>query len=218
MITGFNTDVDHEGRVFHVQTEDKGLSNPEVESLIYCGGEIICSRRTSYSDLAASGTFSEDEVLHRMEAQHQALIRDIFNGKFDSEQPKPFGHNILTNRSLDEVVVDYLLQDFEPDPINLELLDPSILAAGTRPTLKIQVVSQSAGEPCPCAKVSVTLLSTASPPLEVYSGATDEEGLVEASFEIPEMADADAAIICRAELGRESAELRRMVDKLARNP
>jgi hypothetical protein len=213
MITGFNTDVDHQGRVFHVQTEDKGLGNPQVESLIYCGGEIICSRRTSYADLAASGNYSEDEVLHRMEAQHQALIRDVFNGKFDTEQPKPFGHNILSNRSLDEVVIDYLLQDVEMEPIDLALLEHSILMEGSRPTLRMQVVSQSAGDPCPCAKVSVTLLSTAAEPREVFSGSTNSDGLIEASFEIPEMADADAAIVCRAELGQERAEFRQMVEK-----
>ena len=55
MITGFNTDVDHQGRVFHVQTEDKGLQNPVVESLIYCGGEIIASRSESYAELTENG-------------------------------------------------------------------------------------------------------------------------------------------------------------------
>ena len=69
MITGFNTDVDYQDRVFHVQTEDKGLDNPVVESLVYCGGEIIESRRNSYSDLSEGGTYSEDEILMRMEAQ-----------------------------------------------------------------------------------------------------------------------------------------------------
>ncbi len=47
MITGFNTDVEYEGRVFHVQTEDKGRTNPVVESLVYSGGEIVASRRAS---------------------------------------------------------------------------------------------------------------------------------------------------------------------------
>ena len=36
------------------------------------------------------------------------MIRDIRNGKFDPDGPKPFGYNIVSNRSLDEVVLDYL--------------------------------------------------------------------------------------------------------------
>ena len=38
MITGYNTDVRHGNRIFHVQTEDKGLGNPKIETLIYVGG------------------------------------------------------------------------------------------------------------------------------------------------------------------------------------
>jgi len=53
MVTGFNTDVKHDGRVYHVQTEDKGLQNPIIETLIYMGGEILAARRTSYADLIA---------------------------------------------------------------------------------------------------------------------------------------------------------------------
>ena len=34
MITGFNTDVPHEGHVYHVQTEDGGAGHPILESLV----------------------------------------------------------------------------------------------------------------------------------------------------------------------------------------
>ena len=51
MITGFNTDVKHKNRVFHIQTEDKGETNPFVESLVYVGGEILATKRTSYAEV-----------------------------------------------------------------------------------------------------------------------------------------------------------------------
>src|SRR4051794_22707590 len=35
MITGYNTDVRYRERVFHVQTEDKGLQNPSIETVVY---------------------------------------------------------------------------------------------------------------------------------------------------------------------------------------
>ena len=62
MLTGFNTDVDYEGRVYHVQTEDRGEKHPVIESLVYCGGEIIASRRNPYAELLESGATSEDAV------------------------------------------------------------------------------------------------------------------------------------------------------------
>jgi len=40
LITGFNTDIKHNEKVYHIQTEDKGLQNPYIESLVYVGGEI----------------------------------------------------------------------------------------------------------------------------------------------------------------------------------
>ena len=55
MITGYNTDVKHKSRVFHVQTEDKGAGNPCVESLVYVGGEILATRRMSYAEMAQKG-------------------------------------------------------------------------------------------------------------------------------------------------------------------
>ena len=55
MITGFNTEVEHDSKVYHVQTEDKGLENPYIESLVYMGGAIIFSKRTDYKEKLVKG-------------------------------------------------------------------------------------------------------------------------------------------------------------------
>ena len=75
MITGFNTDVEFEGRVYHVQTEDKGLDNPIIETLVYTGGEIVCARKNSYRQMLVKGDCHESMIQQRMEAQHRELIR-----------------------------------------------------------------------------------------------------------------------------------------------
>jgi len=116
MITGFNTDIEFEGRVFHVQTEDRGLGNPIVESLVYSGGEIVTSRKNSYVDLVESDGYEEALVLRKMEMQHREMIREIRNGRFSSEEPKPFGHGIVTNRSFDEVVLGFLAENLTVEP------------------------------------------------------------------------------------------------------
>jgi len=48
VITGYNTDVEHDGVVYHVQTEDKGLETPFILSLVYSGGAILASKRSRY--------------------------------------------------------------------------------------------------------------------------------------------------------------------------
>ena len=83
MITGFNTDVKHRNRVFHIQTEDKGESNPCVESLIYVGGEILATKRTSYAEVIKQTGRDDHAVQDLMEQQHRTMIAAIQRGRFD---------------------------------------------------------------------------------------------------------------------------------------
>jgi hypothetical protein len=214
MITGFNTDVDYQGRVFHVQTEDRGRANPLIESLIYCGGEILASQENRYDELAESDEYSEDEVLHLMELQHQALIREIFNGRYDTQGPKPFGYNIITNRSLDEVVLEYLAgEDAATEAILLQIIDDQELVEGTRPTMRLKVLEEGSERPLQGAQVTIKLISTQDQPSELFAGPTDDEGFIEALFEIPEQPGANVAILCQAAIGEVHAEYRQLVKK-----
>jgi hypothetical protein len=213
MITGFNTDVDHQGRVFHVQTEDKGLQNPVVESLIYCGGEIIAQRQDPYTELTENGGYSEEDLLRRMEAQHQTMIREIYNGQYDDEAPLPFGHNIITNRSLDDVILGFLQGEMPQEPIKLELVEYQLLEEGSAPTLHLKVLGQESKEPVGGAAIVVRLLSTEGEPRELVATSTDDNGCVEATFEIPDLPGADSAILCEASVGEHQAEFRQLVVK-----
>ena len=76
MITGFNQDVTYKGKVYHVQTEDRGKANPVIETLIYVGGEILSSKKTSYEDLLQEG-YDEAKLMARLEQQHRRVVVDI---------------------------------------------------------------------------------------------------------------------------------------------
>jgi len=82
LITGFNTDIKHKDRVYHIQTEDKGLQNPYIESLVYVGGEILASKKTSYADQLKAGV-DEKFIGGLMEQQHRTMIAAIKRGRFD---------------------------------------------------------------------------------------------------------------------------------------
>jgi hypothetical protein len=84
MITGYNTDVRHGEVVFHVQTEDKGISNPFIESLVYVGGQVLASKRASYAEMIAEGKEDKDIVAF-MDHQHRTMIAAIRHGKLDSK-------------------------------------------------------------------------------------------------------------------------------------
>jgi hypothetical protein len=80
VITGYNTDVEHDGVVYHVQTEDKGLDTPLILSLVYSGGAILASKRSRYEDLIASG-FSDEALSERLKRQHLLICAAIHAGR-----------------------------------------------------------------------------------------------------------------------------------------
>ena len=80
MITGYNTDVRHRGTVFHIQTEDKGVNNPSIETLVYVGGQILHRKRSEYAKLLKEGG-GKEEILELLEAQHRAVIKEIKNNE-----------------------------------------------------------------------------------------------------------------------------------------
>ncbi|HEY3567017.1 MAG TPA: hypothetical protein VGP73_03705 [Thermoanaerobaculia bacterium] len=84
MITGYNTDVRHGEVVFHVQTEDKGVSNPYIESLVYVGGQVLASKRASYAEMIAEGK-EEKDIVALMDHQHRTMIAAIRHGKLDGK-------------------------------------------------------------------------------------------------------------------------------------
>ena len=82
MITGFNTDIEHDGVVYHVQTEDKGLDTPIILSLVYVGGAILASKRAPYEDLIAEG-FSDEVLSERLKRQHKLICAAINSGRIN---------------------------------------------------------------------------------------------------------------------------------------
>lgn len=82
VITGFNTDIEHGGTVYHVQTEDKGLDTPIILSLVYVGGTILASKRSPYGDLIEQG-FSDEALAERLKRQHRLICAAINSGRIN---------------------------------------------------------------------------------------------------------------------------------------
>jgi septum formation inhibitor-activating ATPase MinD len=117
MIPGFNHNIRYRGVLYHIQTEDSGIENPVVTTLLYRGGTILSSKRTSYSDIVNSDKM-EEVVREIMKEQHKLMLFDLKNGVFEKAEkeavadPKKeevvFGDSVISEKSLDEVILDYL--------------------------------------------------------------------------------------------------------------
>jgi hypothetical protein len=214
MVTGFNTDVEHAGRIYHVQTEDKGVDNPLIETLVYRGGEILAARRSSYEELRAAG-FEESAISRRIEEQHNAVIADVRAGRFEARKPRPFGEGIISSRSFDEVVLDFLRSEMGPDPLVVSVLDPGSLREGATTTMEILVTRAHSGDGVVGADVRVRLITTAGKPRNLAIGRTGDSGVAAVEVALPAIGRGVAAVVVRAQSGKDTAETRQAVGQAA---
>jgi hypothetical protein len=82
MVVGFNHNVKYKGDIFHIQTEDSGLANPHIITLLYRGGTILASKKTNYADIIKMENL-EKVVEELMKEQHKEMLRNLKAGLFD---------------------------------------------------------------------------------------------------------------------------------------
>jgi len=88
MVVGFNHNVIYKGEKFHVQTEDSGINNPQITTLLYRGGSIISSKKISYADILKTENL-EDVVTELMKEQHKEMLHRLKGGEFDGKALAP---------------------------------------------------------------------------------------------------------------------------------
>ncbi len=233
MITGFNTDIKHNEKVYHIQTEDKGLQNPYIESLVYVGGEILASKKTSYAEQAGAGV-DEKWIGNLMEQQHRTMIAAIKRGRFDAmgdatkstarptmSQPVPVAPLpeelpplvIDEERTLDQVIIDYLASEAESEHLELSLLNSTEFYAGSSVELRVAAKKSLSQNPIAAAAIEVKVISTIEPPRVIFRGKTAADGTAIVRCEIPPFAEGTAAIIISAQSPIGNDEVKQLVKR-----
>ena len=165
-LVGYNTNVRHKGKLYHIQTEDSGVKRPHVITQLFAdGGRILASEKTSYEEHLQAENLAAI-VKQLMQEQHKRVFISLRDGEYDDDAaaesedgtedapppdqittevlehaaarliegsptyeqirpgsgshkrisqipPAPFGHEVLTEKTLDEVILAYLAQDLE---------------------------------------------------------------------------------------------------------
>jgi hypothetical protein len=82
-LLGFNNNVRHKGKIFHLQTEDSGIKHPHVITHLFAdGGRIVKTMKTSYAEHVGNDRLS-DIVRDLMKEQHKAMFISLRDGQFD---------------------------------------------------------------------------------------------------------------------------------------
>jgi hypothetical protein len=83
-LLGYNHNLTHLGRVFHIQTEDSGPISPRLFTHLFYEGTILVSRKHQYD-----ASLADDKVRALMQAQHKTVMKDLLRARLD-EVIRPF--------------------------------------------------------------------------------------------------------------------------------
>jgi len=236
VITGYNTDVEHGGVTYHVQTEDKGLNTPIILSLVYSGGAILAAKRSPYDDLIAAG-FDQNALIERLQRQHKLICAAINAGRID-DLKKMSDRGVtgslresvpeapIAENSHDQIKAEesprtaplaapgerFSTTDDADEPLNVAILDETQMRSGESITLRLEVSKTSQGEIQPAAKANITvkILGSSFQPSSTYS-TTDSYGHSSISVTLPNFKTGRGAVLIRAECDGDVAELRRII-------
>ena len=79
-LVGYNTNVRHKGKLYHIQTEDSGVKRPHVITQVFAdGGRIIASEKTSYQEHLEAENLSAI-VKQLMQDQHKRVFIGLRDG------------------------------------------------------------------------------------------------------------------------------------------
>jgi hypothetical protein len=82
-LLGYNNNVRHRGRIFHIQTEDSGVNSPRIMTHLFAdGGRIVRSTRTDYSEHLEQPDMAAI-VKNMMKEQHKAMFVALRSGELD---------------------------------------------------------------------------------------------------------------------------------------
>jgi hypothetical protein len=156
-LLGFNNNVRHRGRIFHIQTEDSGVKFPRIVTHLFAdGGRIVKTIRTDYSEHLEKPDRAA-VVRGMMKEQHKAMFAALRAGDMDAllenvcgpleatRSKAPDSIDLTSKNDLEtaRVVVGAALT--EPAPASLEL--------SKRPTA---VTIAQLTEPAPPAEAQLT--------------------------------------------------------------
>ncbi|HTN44607.1 MAG TPA: hypothetical protein VMN77_12520 [Nitrospiria bacterium] len=126
MITGLNTDIEHQGKIYHVQTEDTGQKNATIVTILFQSGAILATRKTGYADIVKAENLPAI-LKDLMNEQHKKMIEDLQTGRISSGATRTEAKPVAApppasspapesppssasdrKKSLDDMILDYL--------------------------------------------------------------------------------------------------------------
>ncbi len=178
MSSGFNTDIEVGGRVFHVQTEDRGPEYFVIDTAVYHNGQVLYRHSRSYEHFAKSAEFNRQDLRERVEEQHRCVIEDLQSGVLDAE------------------VAAGLQKVARSAGIQVQLVNTKSWLSSGEVSLELETVRRADLTPEPDVEVEVTIEGAGQD--ASYCGRSDDCGRLVLRFPLPSLGKDDLTLVIRA--------------------
>ena len=188
MRLGFNSNVEVQRLVYHVQTEEHGAAHPYIDTVVLSQGRVLYRRRSNYQDLLTSedGAVDDAALGARVEQQHHDVLQALRAGSLPLDgQP-----------------------DSKAGALEVRLCNARSWLTGGLASLEIEVSRLSDGQPAAGAAVEVFIEGVAGEPERILA-ETNAQGRTMLKFPLPEIAHPDAAaLVIQARTGQGQNQIR----------
>lgn len=131
--------------------------------------------------------------------------------EFRSALPPLPPRSAVRERTLDQVILEYLTNEADQEQLVLMIEEERNLGFGQQASLVLRASSSKSGAPVLGTQVSVRMISTVNEPRVLASGRADDHGQVRLAFEIPQVGRGTAALIISAVSTIGRAELKHLL-------
>jgi hypothetical protein len=188
MSSGFNTDVQAGGRLFHIQTEDRGPHPHVIDTAVYHHGMVLYRHSRNYEHFAKSPEFSAADLRERVEEQHRSVIEDIQSGILDTELAAAMEKGVRAAG------------------IQVQLLNPKSWLSGNGVSLELEILRRADHQPEQGVQVEAAI-EGASQDIP-HIGRSDERGRVQLQFSLPLLGNDDLTLVIQARNDSSKDEIR----------
>jgi hypothetical protein len=190
MLFGHNTNVKVGEITYHVQTEDRGVSNALIDTTVYFHGRVLHRQTNNYFDLLPLNAKSEQSLKQRLDDQHASVVDELRTGALHLPLPQE-------TKSPTAAV---------PKVLTLVLINSKTWLAGKRATLDVSVQNRESGEAVNHARIVARIDGAADS--KEFKTETGIDGRAQLEFDMPRVSGADPALVIEAMHGDAKGHLR----------
>jgi len=213
MIFGFNTDIKHEGTVYHVQSEAR-KAEKLLQTQVFVRGRCIGKRATSYAEMEKQPDFTEDHMHDMLKSQHRSMLDGIREGKLNQLLGLDEAGNHIDTPGASAGGNGRASAAAATAAAGMEIQWTNANAVYAESTVVMQFAVTENGAAVPGAQLTTRLNVTDDAP--IYSQAvTDANGRAEMKIFLDENALREAAVLVQAKSGERTATRKFLLKKNA---